>query len=138
MSNTCFIFFVKKTLSGFLSKPILSLAPEKAVSIPVEKKRCRLITLSYLPFLILFNISKRFFVLLLFLSQVIISCRYGLFASRDSLPLRTRKSIDASGRCACSFSATAVASTTSPIKAVCMISIFSTMSKVITFITQNS
>ena len=41
------IFLVNKKLRGLLSKPIFSFAPEKAVSKPVAKYLCTLMTLLY-------------------------------------------------------------------------------------------
>jgi len=48
----------------------------------------------------------------------------GCEVNKLSLPFLTRKSMDAFGKCECSFSATDVARITSPKKAVCIIRIF--------------
>src|SRR5574338_569171 len=94
-----FIFLEKRKLHGFLSNPIVSLAPENAVNNPVAANRCTLITLLYFLFRISRNNFHKFRNLFFFLSQISVSCKKGCPASRLSFPFLTRKSISASGKC---------------------------------------
>ena len=68
---------VKKHESGFLSKPAVILALEKAVNNPDEKKRCSVMTKSYLVFRILQSSAIRLRFLFSFLFQTKVLFRNG-------------------------------------------------------------
>ena len=115
---------LKKTDIGFLSKPTVCPAPDSAVSQPAAAKRWQHTTKSYRSRRMRRKSRHRFRYLPPDLFQISVCRTRGCPCSSPSLPLRRRKSICAVGYCRCSFSISGVASTTSPRKAVCKISIF--------------